>query len=540
VTRRLVLCVLALALAAGLAGTMAGAGVTRPARDGGTFRVVSCTGGLTCFDYIDPALAQGFGTTVQATFCGSLMRYPDKPPPAGYRLVPELAASFPRISRDGRTYTFRIRKGVRFSTGTAVTGESLAHALDRILDPKMQSPLSGLFTGVVGAQEVLDGKTKHPSGVKASRSTISFRLTHPDGGFLDLLSVVCAVPSNLPDDPEGAAAPLPSAGPYYPSEYIPGRRLVLVRNRFYRGPRPHHVARFEFDLQKSPVEILDEVKAGKADWGFLPAGGFASVATDFARRYGVNKSRFFVHRGLFLRLFHMNTSSPLFRDNARLRRAVSFAVERKALADQMGPYAARPTDHYLSPDHPGYRRVRIYPLVHPNLARARALARGHTRSGKAVVYVPNSPIPIAQAQILQRDLKRIGLELTIEQFTVTVLFEKLATPGEPFDFGWVGWSSAPDPNILDCLFNGKWIGTGAGCNRSYFNSPRYNARLNAANRLTGTARKRAFGRLDVELARDAAPAIAFAQVNTLTFVSSRTGCVVLNPNLDLTAVCLKS
>jgi len=64
--------------------------------------------------------------------------------------------------------------------------------------------------------------------------------------------------------------------------------------------------------------------------------------------------------------------------------------------------------------------------------------------------------------------------------------------------------------------------------------------LNAADRLTGSARARAFGRLDLELARDAAPAIAYAYDNALTLVSSRTGCVVLNPTLDLDAVCLKS
>jgi ABC-type transport system substrate-binding protein len=299
------------------------------------------------------------------------------------------------------------------------------------------------------------------------------------------------------------------------------------------------VARFEINLQYGFDSILAHLQAGTTDWGLFSPPFYAGVSADLARRYGVNKSRFFVRRGLFLRLFVMNTSSPLFNNNPRLRQAVSFAVERKALSDARGPYSGTPNDHYLSPDFPGYRAVHVYPLVHPNLARARALARGHLRGGKAVVYIGTVPTALAQAQILQRDLKRIGLDLTIQQWPGTLLFQKLATPGEPFDFGLVGWNSNPDPGLLDALFNGKRIGPDC-CNWSYLNSPRYNRRLNAAEALTGKPRARAFGQIDFELTRDVAPAIAYAYDNTLTFVSSRTGCVVLNPGLDLGAVCLKS
>jgi ABC-type transport system substrate-binding protein len=229
----------------------------------------------------------------------------------------------------------------------------------------------------------------------------------------------------------------------------------------------------------------------------------------------------------------------LFRGNAPLRRAVNFAVERSALEAQRGAFAGTPIDHFLSPDFPGFRNVRIYPLVHPNLAKARRLARGHLRSGKAVVYIPPDPRAVAQAQILQRDLKRIRLDVAIVQIPAPLLFKKLATPGERFDIGWIGWLSAPDPSLLDFLFNGKWVGKAGGGNYSYFNSPRYNRLFSVANRLTGRARSNAFGRLDLQLARDAAPAIPYGFDNAMTLVSARTGCIVLNPELDLAAVCLK-
>ena len=541
----LVLAVLGSVLGTALTGSVA-ADVSSHARDGGTFRVVLCA---TCFDSIDPALAAGIGgTAIRDTACASLVRYPDSAPPAGYRLVHELAVDLPRISRDGRVYRFQIRKGVRYSTGARVTGRDFEHALERILDPSVRSPLvleQALFTGIVGAEDVVAGRAKTVSGVTATRTTIAFRLIQADGKFLSDLTNLCAVPSDLPPDPEGARAPLPSAGPYYVSEYELGKRIVLKRNPYFHGSRPHHVARFEVDLQGGNLDtIIDQVKDGKADWTALSANALGPFAADLAKRYGVNKKQFFVRRGLALRLFVLNTAGPLFRGNARLRRAVNFTVERAALSAQRGPYTGTPTDHYLSPDFPGYGRVRIYPLVHPNLARARTLARGHVRDGKAVVYVPNNPAvgpgALAQAQILQRDLRRIGLDLTIRQFPASILFQKVQTPGEPFDLAWAGWFFSPDPWLLDCLFNGKWVGNKAGCNWSWFNSARYNRLLNAANRLAGSARTRAFARLDLGLARDAAPAIPYAYDNALTLVSSRTGCIVLNPTLDLAAVCLKS
>ena len=64
---------------------------------------------------------------------------PDKPLPDGLRLRPELAEAEPVVSRDGKTYTFTIRKDARFSDGKPVTARAFAHALERILTPAMES-----------------------------------------------------------------------------------------------------------------------------------------------------------------------------------------------------------------------------------------------------------------------------------------------------------------------------------------------------------------------------------------------------------------
>src|SRR5919197_4084227 len=263
--------VLAAGLGTVLTGTVAGADLAAIARSGGTFRVVACSGGAACILSIDPALSWSFGeqADIETPTCASLVRYPDRPPPAGYRIVPELATALPRVSGGGHVYSFRMRKGVRFSTGAPVTGRDLAQALDRILDPKVQSPIASLFSNIVGAQDVLGGKATTASGVTATRSTITFRLKQADGAFLANLTSLCAVPSSLPVDPEGVGAPLPSAGPYYVSQFVSGKQAVLERNRFYRGSRPRHVARFVINLQGgNGLAILDQVEAGRGDWGW--------------------------------------------------------------------------------------------------------------------------------------------------------------------------------------------------------------------------------------------------------------------------------
>jgi oligopeptide transport system substrate-binding protein len=94
-------------------------------------------------------------------------------------------------------------------------------------------------------------------------------------------------------------------------------------------------------------------------------------------------------------------------------------------------------------------------------------------------------------------------------------------------------ASYKDPREFLGIFDGRNVN-----NYSHFSSPRFNALLDRAARLSGRMRYRAYGELDIELAREA-PAIPYAVFTAWTFVSKKAGCLVLNPGLDLTAVCLK-
>jgi peptide/nickel transport system substrate-binding protein len=524
--------VFAVAVALALASSGGGGGV----REGGTFRVGVPAPGIT----IDPAFGSVAQDSILRAACAGLMNTPDKPPPAGLRLVPEIAADYPRVSDGGRTYTFTLRRDFRFSTGARVTPRDVVHTINRILNPVMQSPWAEDLSGIVGARAVIEGKAKTASGVIARRNTLTIKLVQPRGDFTARMTI-CIVPSSLTVDPEGAKAPMPTAGPYYVSEYVSGTRVVLERNRFYRGDRPRHVDRFVVDLRADAPTVLDRVSRGQLDYGWAGNVEYAARAEEFKRKYGVNKARFFVVPGTFLRMFVLNTSRPLFQNNVKLRQAVNFAVDRKALLRERGLLAGYLTDQYLPPTFPGFRNERIYPLKAPELEKARALARGNRRSGKAVLYVPAVPVGLAQAEIVKTNLKKIGLDVEVRQAPVPVHFNRLSTPGEPFDIGLIGWETTiPDPSLLNSLFDGRTIGKPGFSNYSYFDSPRYNRLLDQASRLrAGAERYRTYGKLDVQLARDAAPAIAYAYDNVFTLVSRRTGCVIVKPYLDLAAVCLK-
>lgn len=506
---------------------------------GGTLQVSFPVGWL---DYVDPALSYSYaGWTLLDATCAQLMSYPDKPPPEGLRLVPEVAAAFPSSSNGGRTLTFRLRNGFRFSDGSPVRATAFARAINRTLSPGI-SPGAKYTLDIVGAAAVRAGRSAAASGVVARGNRLVIRFTHPVPDFVarTAMPFFCAVPPALPADPEGVGA-FPGAGPYYISEYVRGQGAVLERNRFYGGSRPHHLDRIVVDLKADPADVLGLIESGKADWGLAPPPFYLDPGHALARKYGVNRSRFFAKPGLSLRGYVFNNRRPLFRDNVALRRAVNFAVDRTALvrtAANGSSLGGRPTDQYLPPGLPGFTNAHIYPLTGPDLPKARALARGHTRSGKVVLWTFDVPPELATAQVVKRNLKKIGLEVDVRGLAPNALFSQAAAPNAHFDLAFLSWAADyVDPySFTSLLFDGRFIGS---TNLAHFDSPTYNALMRRTAALQGDARYRAYGKLDVRLARDAAPMMAVAFDNQLTLVSKRVGCIVLRPTLDLVAACLR-
>jgi ABC-type transport system substrate-binding protein len=531
----------AVSLLGGLAATcaallLAASSGAHGVKEGGTFRVN--LGPI--HDYIDPALAYRSNSwALLDTTCATLMAYPDKPAPQGFELVTGVARAFPTASKDLKTWTFTLRTSYRFSDGTPVRASAFARAIHRTLDPAIESPGAQYTKAIVGAKDVLAGKTTTARGVvaKGNRLTIRFERPAPDFPAQTTMPFFCAVPPTLPVDPEGVGA-FAGSGPYFFAEFRPGERVVISRNPYYGGTRPHHVDGFVVDLRPStPDQRLDSVESGEADWTIAGRDAPYNPARGFVKKYGINREggRFFVAPSSSFRGWSLNTTRPLFRDNVPLRQAVNAAIDRAA---QSGGVKGRLTDQYLPPTLPGFKNAQIYPLRRPNLARAQSLARGRTRSGKANLYVIDVPELVVTARLVKRDLEAIGLDVRIVALEISAFTARVSRRSEPVDISLAQF--APDyidpAGILVPLFDGRFAGL---TNQSWLDEPEVNRALRRAATLQGEARSRAFAELDVRIARDYAPIVAIAYPNEPTFVSSRTGCVIVKPFLDLTAVCLK-
>jgi peptide/nickel transport system substrate-binding protein len=512
-------------------------------QEGGILRIqFSPSSGL---DHIDPALSfTQAGWALLDTTCARLMTYPDKPAPGSYHLEREVAADY-RISADFKTYTFTLRKGFRFSNGAPVRASAFAHAINRALQPFVDAPGALQMQDIVGAVDVLEGRRKTVSGVTARGNTLVVRFTRPAPDFLarTALSYFCAVPPNLPSSGEGVGA-YHSAGPYYVTEYRPNERVTIRRNPYYGGSRKIQLDGFDVTQGGTPQDLIRRVDANEADWGHTIAGVYMDPALGVVAKHGVNTGRLQVRPGLSLRMLAFNASRPLFRNNPGLRRAINFALDREELlATAGGSIASRVTDQYLPHGIPGFADADIYPLDKPNLARARALAAGNLRSGKAVMYTTDFVPSVAAAQLVTRQLAAIGLEVEVKRIPFhaasAAYVQKLAARAEGWDIALVLWTpNLPDAHAyLNQLLEMQIID---GQTLTRFRSSTASRELRqAARTLQERERNRAYARLDEVLARQYAPLAALNVINEVTFTSERVGCRVLRPVLDLAVACLE-
>src|SRR5262249_14977021 len=290
----------------------------------------------------DPALYPD--RQISYATCVKLLNYPDKPAPVGTRLIPEAARSLPTRSADGRTYTFTIRRGFAFSPPQRerVTAETFKHAIERALDPRMNGPAIAYVNDIVGAGAFASGKVTDVSGVVARGDTLKITLVQPAPNFLARIAMplFCAVPLNTPPNARGITR-IPAAGPYYIASYVPHWQLVLRRNPNYHGTRPRRLDEIVYTIGLRPGTSVARGEQGRADYvaGRLPNEDDATLAT----RYGpasaaarTGRQRYFVNPMLALGFAALNTNRPLFA-SARVRRAVNYAIDRRALAKQGSP-----------------------------------------------------------------------------------------------------------------------------------------------------------------------------------------------------------
>ena len=276
----------------------------------------------------------------------------------GNTLVPDLAEAVPEAQDNGTVYTFKLRDGIKFSTGKDVTTADVVASFQRIF--KVSSPTAGTFyNNIIGADECL----KSPAtctlkgGVEASEKdrTITLRLTHADAEFLYKLAMphAAVLPAETPPKDLGTT-PAAATGPYMIQSYDPSRGLKLVRNPFFK----------EFSVDAQPDGYADEIdysfglddQAGitavendQADWTYddPPGDRLGELGTKFAKQVHIHTVPAYLYAP-------MNVNIPPF-NNPKARQAVAYAVDRKALVNLWGgANVAVPLCQFLPAGSPGH------------------------------------------------------------------------------------------------------------------------------------------------------------------------------------------
>jgi ABC-type transport system substrate-binding protein/tRNA A-37 threonylcarbamoyl transferase component Bud32 len=491
--------------------------------------------------------------------CANLLNYPDAPGSEGAQLRPEIAAAMPTISRDGLTYTFRVRPGFRFSpppdgslyrppANQPVTASTIRYTFERALSPKLEDPPAASFVSdLVGLAAFRTGKASHISGIAVRGDTISFTLTRPAGNFLDRISrhYFCPVPLDFPVVPDGLTGPIPSAGPYYPQS-MNDNREVLLRNPNYHGDRPRKAVRIVYSYGTPTPQAISLIDAGKLDLLVGDSDPYSPLrrGSTLDRLYGPGsdaarhgRQRYFVEQVPFLHELVFNTKRPLF-SGVRLRRAVSYALDRPALA------ALRPddpADQIVPAGVRGFPAGAAYPISGPDLTTARRLAG--ERAQHAVLYAPCAGFFDPAAEIVRTNLARIGIRVSIIHSDDCAGLYTAETNRADLVLSFLGapYSGAarerdPEPFVAGALAAGHVgaaIGPGPWTDRSF------RRRVDRAHALGGPARLKAYRRLELELMR-AAPFAVYGSNVTEEYVSSRLGCTLRQGAfgfLDLGALC---
>ncbi len=325
----------------------------------------------------------------------------------GTKLVPDLATSIPKPTDGGKTYTFTIRKGIKFSNGKELKPSDVKYTFERLFKIG-QSPNAGSWYNVIVGG---DACVKTPATcnldkgivVDDANNTVTFHLTRGDPEFLDKIAVPFGfiLPTGTPN--KEVQIPPPGTGPYKWVEYNPNKEMKLVRNTYFKvwskdaqPPGLPDVIVQKFGL--SGEAQVTQVENGQADWMFdtPPADRLNEMSTKYASQVYVNPLTAIYY-------FAFNVRVPPF-NNLKARQGVNFATDRNALVKIYGgPKLAVPTCQILPPSFPGYKPYCPYTKnpgsgkwTAPDMAKAQQLINASGTKG-AVVKVNTDTTDVNKA-----------------------------------------------------------------------------------------------------------------------------------------------
>src|SRR3954451_8954513 len=254
--------------AAGGGDTTATTGTTSGSGGGKTFALLKVTWAPP--DYMDPALAYTVNAweLMQNIYIG-LLTYKHVNGPEGATIIPGMAQALPKVTNGGKTYSFTLRKGLKYSDGTPVKASDFEHTIKRLLF--LGGPFSSFATSITGATKYQEAKKQDGdiSGITAddAKGTITVNLDAPDSQFLYAAGLANEAPTPAAKSPFKKSNTIPGAGPYKISIQHLSRQFTLTKNKSFKvsGIDPGKIDKITV-VKESVPKMTQDVIDGKLDF----------------------------------------------------------------------------------------------------------------------------------------------------------------------------------------------------------------------------------------------------------------------------------
>lgn len=435
------------ALACALALVVPAASQERPAR-GGTYRRPLGNDPAT----LDPArISDVYSRSVAQQIFDGLVKF-DRT----LTVAPALAQYW-KASRDGLTWTFMLRKGVRFHHGREVTADDVVFSFTRILDPRLRSSAADVFSTIRGAREFREGRAAAVSGLAApDPNTVQITLGQAFAPFVTMLATGHAkiVPRDVVQQDEERFGTHPvGTGAFRFESWERGRVLTLVANPGYFDgpPRLARIVYRVFPGEQAPA-MFEEFRRGGLEDSVVPTAEHARVAVSREYRY-VRRPMFNLRHYVFNARLHPTS-------DARVRRAIVAAIDRRAILHDV--YAGRfvPATGVLPPGTLGYNPALQPTRYDPDHARELLAQAGYPGGRGLPPLVFCSSIKgerIAREHaIIRRSLEGVGVRTEFRYETDWRAYTRLLAEGRGHAFLFAWYADIPDPdNFLHLLFHSK-------------------------------------------------------------------------------------
>jgi peptide/nickel transport system substrate-binding protein len=426
---------------------------------------------------LDPAyLTDIYGRAVVSQIFDGLVQF-------DANLTPRPAiAEFWEASRDGLTWTFSLRRGVKFHHGREVTARDVIYSFTRLLNPTSPLRMAELFRHIQGATAFMQGKTKSVPGLQAlDRYTLQMVLDEPLASGLALLGLADAavVPQEEVEKPGAHFGRAPvGTGPFKFVRWEPNQEIVLEANDHYYEGRPFlDSIVFKIVVGTKWEERFAEFLQGNLEETIIPRGKIDEVHVDprYRQYQRIRKP------ALGLLYLGFNTQRKPF-DDRRVRQAFNYAVNKEAIVREITRMGGILATGVLPLGMPGYDpELQGYAYDPATAKRLLAEAGYPDGAGFPAVQlwsVDQAESTKAELAAYQRDLAEVGVQVDIHFAPDWPTYRAMLEQGKLPMFRLVWYADIPDPdNFLSPLLHSTSL-----TNRTFYRNPRVDQLLEQARR----------------------------------------------------------